>query len=93
MFPNTLYLHRFEKPIPTRQRPISFTFPFSYEPHALSIAAAKQTQVYLNQQSDFVHPFGLKEDEQEQAIGKMFGVLVVEDQQGDLGFWRACPEN
>ena len=86
MFPNTLYLHRFEKPIPTRQRPISFTFPFSYEPHALSIAAAKQTQVYLNQQSDFVHPFGLKEDEQEQAIGKMFGVLVVEDQQGDLGF-------
>ncbi|MGO1597880.1 MAG: pseudouridine synthase [Sphingobacterium sp.] len=89
MFPNTLYLHRFEKPIPTRQRPISFTFPFSYEPHALSKAAAEQTQAYLNQQSDFVHFFGLKEDEQEKAIGKMFGVLVVEDQQGDLGFLAA----
>lgn len=82
------FLHRFESPLEGISEPERFNFPFSYSPHPLSQAAVEQTQAYLMRQSDFIHPFGLNDDE-ERAIGKMFGVLVVKDQQGDLGFLAA----
>lgn len=88
MSPSTIYLHRFEKSIRNWRPPTRFNFPFSYEPHPLSQAAAAQVQNYLRHQVDFIHLFGLEKDEQS-PVGKMFGVLVVEDRDRELGFLAA----
>lgn len=56
-------------------RPERFTYPFCYEPHPLSVLAAQELQQELQ---------GMTLSE-----GKMFGVLVVEDANGTLGFLAA----
>lgn len=66
--------------------PEKFTFPFYYEPHALSKIAAKALQDYLKTQTDFEHNFGLETIQNGLAIGKMFGVLVVQNTDGQLGY-------
>lgn len=67
--------------------PEKFTFPFCYEPHPLSQIAAKQLQQHLESQSAWQHDFGLSDNSK--AAGKMFGVLVVKNAQGQLGFLSA----
>lgn len=69
--------------------PEKFTFPFYYEPHPLSKIAATELQNYLETQTDWEHNFGLKDGQQGLIIGKMFGVLVVQNQQGELGYLAA----
>ena len=66
--------------------PEKFTFPFYYEPHELSILAAKELQEYLTSQTDFEHNFGLQENQTGLVIGKMFGVLVCQDKEENLGY-------
>ena len=66
--------------------PEKFTFPFYYEPHELSVIASTELQAYLETQSDFEHNFGLQENQEGLVIGKMFGVLVCQNQVGELGF-------
>jgi tRNA pseudouridine32 synthase / 23S rRNA pseudouridine746 synthase len=66
--------------------PEKFTFPFYYEPHELSIIAANKLQSYLETQTDFEHNFGLNENQEGLVIGKMFGVLVCQNQVGELGY-------
>mgnify|MGYP006178924835 CR=1 FL=1 len=66
--------------------PVNFTFPFYYEPHELSIIAATELQSYLEMQTDFEHNFGLRENQEGLVIGKMFGVLVCQNQEGELGY-------
>lgn len=70
-------------------RPEKFTFPFYYEPHQLAKMAMNQLQDYLETQTDWQHNFGLQEGQEGLVIGKMFGVLVVENAQGELGFLAA----
>lgn len=65
--------------------PDKFTFPFYYEPHPFAIQAADELQHYLKTQLDFEHNFGLIDGQKGIVIGKMFGVLVVRDQEGHLG--------
>ncbi|GAA4303857.1 pseudouridine synthase [Aestuariibaculum suncheonense] len=69
--------------------PEKFTFPFYYEPHPLCIEAAKDLQQYLESQTEFVHNFGLDANMEGLVIGKMFGVMVVKNQAGDLGYLAA----
>ena len=66
--------------------PEKFTFPFYYEPHELSRIATTELQSYLEKQTDFEHNFGLKENQEGLVIGKMFGVLVCQNQEGELGY-------
>ncbi|PNH93624.1 RluA family pseudouridine synthase [Vibrio diazotrophicus] len=68
--------------------PERFTFPFCYEPHPLSEVAAKELQQHIETQTDWTHPFGLTENEPD-SHGKMFGVLVVQNQKGELGYLSA----
>lgn len=84
------FLHQFESDIDHIQKPEKFTYPFCYDPHPLSEIAAKELQQYLISQQDFEHNFGLKEGQEGLVIGKMFGVLIVEDQNGQLGYLAAC---
>ncbi|MBP0904202.1 pseudouridine synthase [Mariniflexile gromovii] len=69
--------------------PETFTFPFYYEPHPLSVLAAKQLQTYLETQTDFIHNFGLNPDQTGLVIGKMFGVMVVKTAKEQLGYLAA----
>ncbi len=69
--------------------PDRFTFPFYYEPHALTKIAAAELQHYLETQTGLDHNFGLTADTGEMAIGKMFGVLVVADKAGKIGYLSA----
>ncbi|MFK7972519.1 MAG: RluA family pseudouridine synthase [Bacteroidia bacterium] len=69
--------------------PDAFTFPFYYEPHPLAEIAAAELQHYLENQTKFEYNFGLEEGKEGLARGKMFGVLVVQNQQGELGYLAA----
>ncbi|MFM2041005.1 MAG: hypothetical protein RLZZ493_1594 [Bacteroidota bacterium] len=69
--------------------PVAFTFPFYYQPHPLSLLAANELQYYLENQFDANHNFGLNEEQEGLVIGKMFGVLVVKNQVGELGYLAA----
>ncbi|MES2703651.1 MAG: pseudouridine synthase [Bacteroidota bacterium] len=65
--------------------PGRFTFPFYYEPHPLTKLAAAELQHYLETYTGLNHNFGFTADTAEGAIGKMFGVLVIEDTEGKIG--------
>ena len=69
--------------------PARFTFPFYYEPHPLTKLAAVELQHYLETQTAFDHNFGLIEDMEGLVIGKMFGVLLVKDAEGKVGYLSA----
>jgi tRNA pseudouridine32 synthase/23S rRNA pseudouridine746 synthase len=90
MASSTPFLHTFRRDISTIEKPKKFTFPFCYEPHPLSVIAAEEIQRYLATQQDFEHNFGLKEGQEGIVIGKMFGVLVVQDKEEKLGYLAAC---
>lgn len=78
--------HYFKTDITGISTPEKFTFPFFYEPHQLSVIAANELKEYLNSQTNWEHNFGLDNDQNTLAIGKMFGVLVVRNQQDELGY-------
>jgi len=83
------YFQHFSAPITEYQIPKKFTFPFYYEPHPLCKLAANEVQNYLKTQTDFEHNFGLDTSKNGLVIGKMFGVLVVKNQQNEIGYITA----
>ena len=82
-------LHRFSTDVSRIDLPEKFTFPFYYEPHPIALKAVDELQEYLLTQSDFSHDFGLEGIINEESLGKMFGVLVVADNDGKLGYLSA----
>jgi tRNA pseudouridine32 synthase/23S rRNA pseudouridine746 synthase len=79
----------FKKSISGIEIPTKFTYPFYYQAHPLAIQAAEQLQVYLQDQRDWKHNFGLNPVDLGLVIGKMFGVLVVQNVNLDFGFLAA----
>lgn len=73
-------LHRFTTSIADITLPERFTYPFCYTPHPLCILAAEEVQSYLSKQKDW---------EEELKQGKMFGVLVVQTEEGETGYLAA----
>ena len=73
-------LHRFTTSITDIPLPERFTYPFCYTPHPLCILAAKEVQSYLTRQTAW-------KDELRQ--GKMFGVLIVQTEHGEIGYLAA----
>lgn len=69
--------------------PEKFTFPFYYEPHPLAVLAVEELQEYLRTQTDFDHNFGIDASKDGLVIGKMFGVLVVQNTAGEVGYLSA----
>ncbi|QXC56172.1 RluA family pseudouridine synthase [Vibrio mimicus] len=78
----------FVAPITDISLPERFTYPFCYQPHPLCEMAADELQQHLLTQKTWFHPFGLT-DNDPQAHGKMFGVLVVQHSSGQLGYLAA----
>ena len=75
--------------VSTIELPEHFTYPFYYSPHPLSLVACRELQNYLKNQTDFSHNFGFDENDKSLQIGKMFGVLVVKNLAGELGYLAA----
>lgn len=80
------YFNSFQSPIDGVALPEKMAYPFYYEPHPLAIIASKELQEYLHTQTDWEHNFGLSEGSPGLVIGKMFGILVVKSQEGELGY-------
>lgn len=89
MFTHLKHFQYFKTDISGIQLPKKFTFPFYYEPHPLAKIAANELQEYLASQTDFIHNFGLDPTQTDLPIGKMFGVLVVQNTKGNLGYLAA----
>ena len=83
------YFQHFSTSITEIELPKKFTFPFYYEPHPLCEIAVKEVQDYLETQTDFEHNFGLHPSKKGLIVGKMFGVLVVRNQQNEVGYITA----
>jgi len=81
--------HRFNRRIETDELPPKFTCPFSYIPHNLCIEAADLLKEHLGKQTHWNHDFGLQPDNERHGVGKMFGVLVVENPTKEIGFLTA----
>lgn len=77
-------LHRFDLN-ETIDVPSKFTFPFLYEPHPIAVEAAEQLKIYLSGFKNWFYDLNLGPKNYQHPLGKMFGVLVVEDNQGKLG--------
>ncbi len=73
-------LHHFTTSITDIPLPERFTYPFCYTPHPLCILAAQEVQNYLSQQTEW---------KEELNQGKMFGVLIVQTEQGETGYLAA----
>lgn len=67
--------------------PDTFPDPFSPVPHKIAEIAATELQGFLMEASALKHDFGL--DGGAVGLGKMFGVLVVEDQAKNMGYLAA----
>ncbi len=73
-------IHPFKQTIAAADLPKRFTYPFHYTPHPLVIEASLCVKKHLEQQ-----------DYNQEVLekGKMFGVLIVRDQAGQIGFLAA----
>lgn len=67
----------------------SFCFNDIFSVHPLCKIAAEDLQSLLQNQSQWNHNFGLSTDTDGAVIGKMFGVLVVENDQKEIGYLAA----
>ena len=77
-------IHFFKQNIEGVSLPEKFTFPFHYTPHPLTRIAAGEVRSYLSTRHDWQEEIGK---------GKMFGVLIVMTQNGNIGYLAAFSGN
>lgn len=73
-------LHRFRQDISGIELPVRFNNPFYYSPHRLCMIAADEVRANMLSGEAVAA---------EAAKGKMFGVLVVRDKEGSIGYLAA----
>ena len=69
------------------ESPIKFPCPFQSNPHEIAKLAAQDLQTSLIPSLN--HNFGIDSMTDSRPIGKMFGVLVVKDKKGEIGYLSA----
>ena len=87
--PQQNYFTPFKTSVDSIALPQKFTFPFYYEPHALCLQAAAELQQHMETQTEWEWDFNNTRGLEGICMGKMFGVLVVKNQQGQLGYLSA----
>jgi tRNA pseudouridine32 synthase/23S rRNA pseudouridine746 synthase len=80
------HFQHFQSRIDEIELPEQLNYPFHYHPHNIALVAAAELQQYLKTQTDWEHDFGMLHPNDGATVGKMFGVLVVKNQQGELGY-------
>jgi len=86
---STQFFTAFEKEPIAQLIPKSLSLMLDQTPHPLCELAAADLQHYLLTQQDFKHNFGLSANDQSAIVGKMFGVLVVQTKDGQIGYLAA----
>lgn len=79
----------FDKTIENYTLPLQFDMMQGGNPHPLCVIAAKELQNHILDQNEWQHNFGLDAKSKGTIIGKMFGVLVVQNQQKEIGYLAA----
>lgn len=83
--PKNTCFRKFRTSADLRQLPARFNYPFNHQPHELCLAAAKELQEDLER--EFSQRFSRTELERVWAEeGKMFGVLLVRNENGEIGY-------
>ena len=77
------YLYDFVSDVSHYSLPRKFTYPFHYQAHPLALAASEE----LQQKLKAFHPIDTEQQ------GRMYGVLIVKDAQGSLGYLSALSGN
>ena len=84
---SSIYLSAFVSDISHYSLPSKFTYPFYYEAHPLAIVASKELQQRLAK----YHPVDAEKNSK--RPGRMYGVLIVKDTEGTLGYLSALSGN
>ena len=72
--------HKFSTNIADVALPKKFNNPFRYTPHQLCLMAADEVRTYISEREEW---------QEELMHGKMFGVLIVRNLEGEVGFVAA----
>ncbi len=89
MVQNPQFFTPFKKSIEDYVLPTQFSLMLKGEqPHPLCALAAEELQDYLQNQNEWQHNFGLA-TAKGMVIGKMFGVLVVQNEMNKIGYLAA----
>ena len=80
----TKKFHHFQQSINGIELPQKFTNPFHYTPHPLSVLATEEVQCYIQTQTQW---------HKELENGKMFGVLIVRNEENEIGYLAAFSGN
>lgn len=88
MLDNKVCFTTFSQPVNDHPLPDKFTFPYCYQPQPIALLAAKQLQQHLAFDNYWADYFNCCR-QGEKVAGKMFGVLVVKNNAGQLGFLSA----
>ncbi|MFD0991981.1 RluA family pseudouridine synthase [Tenacibaculum geojense] len=78
----------FKTNISNLEIPKTINYPYNYTPYKIAQVASEELQCYLESEIVFKHNFGIKNNN-ENALGKMFGVLVVQNSKGKIGYLAA----
>ena len=76
---------RFTSDVQSIALPTKFTFPFYYEPHPLTVLAAQELQHELRTHA-LIAPLFDANSPDCLPTGKMFGVLIVKNKEGEIGY-------
>ena len=82
------FFHRFKTDVGDIELPERFNFPFYYKPHRLCKIAAAEVQEVLEVNA-CQHNYGIDPTMTGYSNGKMFGVLVVRNSDGEIGYLAA----
>jgi len=81
------YFLRFQHPIATSLIPEKLNDPFGDSTPPICDIVAQELQTYLEKhQKDWIQNFGLTPTKKGRPKGKMFGILVVRNKAGELGY-------
>ena len=86
--PSSLFI-KFNHQVDVNLLPDSFALMTENELHPLCVLAAEELQEHILTQKEWQHNFGLENKGNGMVIGKMFGVLIVQNQAKEIGYLAA----
>ncbi|MFY7971064.1 MAG: pseudouridylate synthase [Flavobacteriales bacterium] len=88
--PGSILFNSFQQPITQVALPTSLhLIGEDGVPHELCVLACNELQHHLESQQLWKHNFGLGSHEEKTVVAKMFGVLVVKNKEGEIGYLAA----
>lgn len=84
-----LHFTKFDQEVDLIPVPSKLSLTVNNQPHPLCVLAAEELQNHILTQKKWQHNFGLDDEGEGMVIGKMFGVLVVQNKKNEIGYLAA----